>query len=286
MSAIEHKAVLETAAFIGRIGGVADLVAVDGNGLIDPAAVAVKVGASTAVVSVMAANNEIGTVQPVAEITAAVRTRDADVLVHTDAVQAFLTESLQVSELGVDMLSLSAHKIGGPQGVGLLWVRQGIELEPVLHGGAHELGRRSGTHNVAGIIGMAAAMEAAAADRSRLRSELLSARNRFEEVVTDKVAGVQVTAAEAPRLAQHSHMRFRGLEAETLLIRLDQRGIAAGAGAACQSGAIESSHVLAALGMTDEAARECVRFTFGWVTEAGDGELAARGVIETVDAMS
>jgi cysteine desulfurase len=285
-SAIEHKAVLDTADFVARLGGNVEVVGVDDAGLVDPERVAAAVSSDTAVVSVMLANNEVGTIQPLTEIAAAVRDRDRRVLVHTDAVQAFTSEPVWVPAAGADLIALAAHKFGGPKGVGLLYVRSGVELEPVIHGGGQELGRRSGTHNVAGIVAMVAAMQAAAADRVAFRDRVATARDRFEAVLFDKLPGVEVTAGSAPRLAQHSHVRFPGRRNETMLIRLDAAGIAAAAGSACQSGAVEPSHVLAAMGLEPQAAAECVRFTFGWPNVAADGERAALAVIEVAGAMT
>jgi cysteine desulfurase len=285
-TAVEHKAVLETADFVGRLGSRVETVAVGRDGVVDPDRVASAVSADTAIVSVMQANNEVGTLQPLAETAAAVHDRDGRVLVHTDAVQAFVSEQVTVAATGADLIALAAHKFGGPKGVGLLYVRNGVELEPVIHGGGQELGRRSGTHNVAGIVATAAAMQAAADDRAAFRERIGAARDRFEAVLLDKLPEVEVTAASARRLVQHSHVRFPGLLSETMLIRLDGAGIAAAAGSACQSGAIEPSHVLAAMGFDSGSAAECVRFTFGWSNVAADGEEAALAVIDTVGRMA
>ncbi|NND03431.1 MAG: aminotransferase class V-fold PLP-dependent enzyme, partial [Acidimicrobiia bacterium] len=160
---------------------------------------------------------------------------------------------------------------------GLLYVRSGLKLEPVLHGGGQELGRRSGTHNVAGIVGLVTAMELSAADRTDFRRRVGGARDRFEEVLTAELGDVILTVDE-PRLVQHSHLRIPGVASETLLIRLDQAGVAAAAGSACQSGAIETSHVLEAMGASEAVAAESVRFTFGWVNDVADGEEAAKRV--------
>lgn len=284
-TAIEHEAVLETAGFLKRLGCPVSIVGVDGRGRVDPAAMASAVDDRTAVVSVMAANNELGTIEPVRDIAAAVRDRNEDVLIHTDAVQAFVSEPITVASTGADLIALAAHKFGGPKGVGLLYVRNGIDLEPVIHGGGQELGRRSGTHNVAGIVGMVAAMEEAVAMRERFRTDVGAARDRFEEDLTRAIPDLEVNGDSDRRLVQHSHIRIPGVATETLLIRLDQAGIAAAAGSACQSGAIEISHVLEAIGMAPEAAGQCVRFSFGWGQTVADGEMAARavaGVVETL----
>jgi cysteine desulfurase len=203
------------------------------------------------------------------------------VLVHTDAVQAFVADDLDAGDLGVDLLSLAAHKFGGPEGVGVLYVRSGVVIEPVSHGGGQELGRRSGTHNVAGAVGTALAMELAAADRPRFRSEVAHARACFE----DRLASVAMrTVPVEDSITQHSHLRFPSIRNETLLIRLDQLGVAASVGSACQSGAATVSHVLTAMGMSAEDARHCLRFSFGWTTRPDDGAAAADMVLAVVKA--
>jgi cysteine desulfurase len=247
---------------------------------VEPAAVADAVDATTGVVSIMTANNETGVTQPIRKIADEVRTRGG-ALVHSDAVQSFISEEVAVAELGVDMLSLAAHKFGGPQGVGLLYVGRGIELEPAVHGGGQELGRRSGTHNVAGIVGMVAAMAAAVADRDDFRKRVGAIRDAFEVALVAAVPSVEFTL-RGDRLVQHSHFRVPGTPAETLLIRLDAAGVAAAAGSACHSGALEVSHVLTAMGLSAAAAAECVRFSFGWTNDAGDGAAAAAAVAASV----
>ncbi|HSR15080.1 MAG TPA: aminotransferase class V-fold PLP-dependent enzyme, partial [Gemmatimonadales bacterium] len=282
-TAVEHEAVLETARFLERLGCPVGIVGVDGTGRVDPAAVTEAVGTTTAVVSVMAANNETGVRQPVAEVAAALAGRP--VLVHSDAVQAFVAEEVTVGTLGADLVTLAAHKFGGPKGVGLLRVPRHTPLEPVLHGGGQELGFRSGTHNVAGIVGMAAAMQAAAGDRERFRREVAEERRTFEEALSARIEGLVVTGSGAERLVQHSHLRIPGVAADTLLIRLDGAGLAASAGSACHSGAVTASHVLAAMGVAPEDAASSVRFTFGWTTCPGDGNDAARIVLEALEGL-
>lgn len=285
-SAIEHEAVLETTGFLERLGRETRVVGTDATGIIHPAAVAEAVDAATAVVSIMSANNETGTRQPIEEIVKAVGDAgNGRVLVHTDAVQSFVSEVVTIPSLGVDMLSLSAHKFGGPQGVGILHVRRDVELEPVIHGGGQELGRRSGTHNVAGIVGMVAAMGAALADRDRFRSDVGAARDGFEDALALAVPDVVFTTPRADRLVQHSHFRIPGIDAETLLIRLDGSGVAAAAGSACHSGAVDVSHVLTAMGLGEAEARESVRLTFGWTTAPCDGVTAAARIAACVEAL-
>lgn len=270
--ATEHPAVLESGRFLARLGCPLTLVGVDRYGRVDPDEVAGAVADTTAVVSVMTANNETGTIQPVRKVVDAVRTRFPDVLIHTDAVQAFVSEEVSVDDLGVDLLTLAAHKLGGPKGVGLLYVRRGTRLEPLLHGGGQELGRRSGTHNVAGAVGMAEAMELTGADRARFRAEVVEARQRFER----RLVGRSIrTVPEEVSLVQHAHLRFPGRRNETLLVRLDRLGLAASTASACHSGAATVSHVLTAMGIPPSLARESLRFSFGWTTRPADGDRAA-----------
>jgi len=280
-TAVEHEAVLETSRFLERLGCPLTVVGVDADGLADPSVVVAAVTPETAVVSVMTANNETGARQPLSGIAAAVHAAGPAV-VHTDAVQAFVSEEVTAEALGADLITLASHKFGGPKGVGLLLAPREIPLEPVLHGGGQELGRRSGTHNVAGIVGMVAAMEAAAEDRGRFCIEVGEARRRFEETLEGAVEGFAVNGPLDTRLIQHSHIRIPGVSAETLLILLDGLGLAASAGSACSSGAIAVSPVLAAMGMAPAEASECVRFSFGWTTRPGDGDTAAAMVIEAL----
>lgn len=275
-TAVEHEAVLESVDFLERLGCRIHRAGVDRSGGLDVAGLASHVDRETAVVSVMAANNETGVVFPLQEIGVAVRSAAPNVLFHTDAVQAFITEEITVAATGTDMISVAGHKFGGPKGVGLLYVSREIVLEPVIHGGGQELGRRSGTHNVAAIVGMVAAMKATVAERAATRARINRIRDEFESELGALIPDIQVTGTGRQRLVQHSHFRIPGVEAETMLIRLDQEGLAAAAGSACNSGAVQVSHVLSAMGMTRQEAAECVRFTFGWSTEPDAGPRAAR----------
>ena len=281
-TAVEHEAVLQTGAFLRSLGCRVDLIGVDRAGRLDVGDVVDRVDSETAVVSVMLANNETGTIFPLRAVADAARAMSSNVVVHTDAVQAFVTEDVTVGATGADMITLAGHKFGGPKGVGLLLAPRRIELEPVIHGGGQELGRRSGTHNVAAIVGMVAAMEAVVHDRAATRLRIERIRNEFEQALAAEVPDLEINGDRERRLVQHSHIRIPGIAAETLLIRLDAIGIAAAAGSACHSGALDVSHVLHAMGMPAEEAAECVRFSFGWSTESGDGAEAAHGVASVV----
>ncbi|MCP4309065.1 MAG: cysteine desulfurase [bacterium] len=284
-TAVEHDAVLQSAAFVEMLGCRVARVGVDPDGAIDVAEIVACVDSDTAVVSVMTANNETGVVFPIKEVAAAVHEESPSALMHTDAVQAFITEPITVDTTGCDMISLAGHKFGGPQGVGLLYVPREIKLEPVVHGGGQELGRRSGTHNVASIVGMVAAMDKTASERDDLHNRIESVRDQFEATLRAAIPDLEITGESGERLVQHSHFRIPGVAAETLLIRLDQDGLAAAAGSACSSGAIEVSHVLDAMGMAEVAAAECVRISFGWSSESDDGLVAARQIATTVGSL-
>jgi cysteine desulfurase len=283
--ATEHEAVLETTDFLRRLGAPTRIVGVDRWGAVDSEALVDAVDSETAVVSVMCLNNETGVIHDLPRIVAALREHHPEVVIHSDAVQAFSSQDLDVEALGVDMLTLTGHKFGGPKGAGLLYVREGTALEPVLHGGGQELGRRSGTHNVAGAVGLAGAMEAAIADRPRFRSEVGSIRDDFEKRIVAGVPDLVVNTPERMRSPHHLNVRFPGVRNETLLMRLDRAGVAASAGSACQSGASEVSHVLEAMGLSAEKARESIRFSFGWDSTVDEAIEAADIVVGLVGGL-
>ncbi len=280
--ATEHEAILETVDVLRRFGDPTVIVAVDNNGFVDSDAIVGAIDPRTAVVSVMLVNNETGLIQDVAAIAKAVKQSDSDVYVHTDAVQGFASEEIDVNALNVDMMTITAHKFGGPKGTGLLYVREGTLLEPVLHGGGQELGRRSGTHDVAGVVGLARAMELAVADRERFRSQIGQIRDDFEKRLGAGIDDVVLNTPQVGRSSHHLNIRIPGVRNETLLMRLDQRGVAASAGSACQSGAAKVSHVLEAMGLTPDQARESVRFSFGWTSTMDDAIEAADIIVELV----
>jgi cysteine desulfurase len=262
------------------------LVGVDSEGRADPEAVARAVDGDTTLVSIMLINNETGAIQDLAAISAAVKRSNPDTLVHTDAVQAFASEPIDVGQLGVDLLTVSAHKFGGPKGSGFLYVREGTALEPVIHGGGQELGRRSGTHDVAAAVGLATAAALAFEDRSRFRADIASIRDRMEERLETALPGLVVNTPKKGRSSHHLNVRFPGVRNETLLMLLDRNGVCASAGSACQSGAATVSHVLEAIGLTPEEARESVRFSFGWTSEMAEVDAAGDIVVDLVGRLS
>ena len=280
VSAIEHPAVLESAVWLGRIGYDVTLLDVDGDGLVHPATLAAALRDDTTLVSVQHANNEVGTVQPVAELAAVAAARG--VPFHTDAVQSAGWLDVDVSRLGVQALSLSAHKLGGPKGVGLLWVRRGVRVEPLVHGGGQQDGRRSGTEDVAGAVGLAAALRSAvAADDA---AEVAGRRDRFVATILDGVPGARLTGHPTLRLPGHASFVLPGRSGESVLLDLERRGVVCSSGSACHAGSDEPSHVLTAMGYDRELAQTAVRFTFGRGTSEEQLDEAALALVDVVAA--
>jgi cysteine desulfurase len=259
-SAVEHHAVLDALRALGDDGYRPAVLPVDSDGRVDFDSFLKVLESGAAVVSVMYANNETGVVQPIAELAAAARRHG--VTFHTDAVQAPHWLPIDVPALGVDLLSLSAHKFGGPKGVGLLYVRRGTALEPVFRGGGQEFGRRPGTENLAAIAGMAAALESAASERAVVSARVWRLRDRLESGLRS-LADVRINGAGVDRLPNICNAGFAGLESAALLVALDLVGVAVSAGSACTSGSLEPSHVLAAMGLEPRWRRGAIRFSLG-----------------------
>ncbi len=284
VSLIEHEAVLQAAEAMEKRGVAVTHIACDGNGVVQPEAVAAAMRPETKLVSVMLANNETGAVQPLKAIADAVH--DGGALLHTDAVQACGKIPIDVTDLGCDLLSLSAHKMYAMQGVGALWVRKGVEIAPMLYGGAHERRKRAGTENVPGIVGLGKAAEMAKAWMADGGSARLAAlRDRFEQTLSDSAGPVIVNCAGTTRVSNTSSLRFQGVDAETLVISLDMMGLAISGGSACQSGAVEASHVLRAMGLTDAEARSSVRFSLTRMTTEAEVDEAAGIVTAAVERL-
>jgi cysteine desulfurase len=263
-TAIEHHAVLHALDALRDDGFEVTLVGVDSEGRVDAQTFAAALRPDTVLASVMYVNNEIGTVQQIAQLASAAH--DAGVLFHTDAVQSAAYLPLDVRMLGVDLLSLAAHKFYGPKGAGVLYVREGTPIVPIIHGGSQEFSRRAGTENVAGILGMTVALELALDERSEAAGRIGALRDHFEAMVHARIPDVRVNGEQALRSPHISSLSFLGVSSEQLLIRLDVDGIAVSAGSACASGAIEPSHVIAALGLPDEWMRGVIRFSLGRAT--------------------
>jgi cysteine desulfurase len=267
-SAIEHHAVLHACEKLQSDGVDVTFLPVGSDGIVDPKDVRHALRPETALISVMHANNELGTIQPIEEIGAIAR--EADIYFHTDAVQTAGKVPIDVNSLGVDLLSMSAHKIYGPKGNGALFVKSGTRLEPILFGGHHERDRRPGTENVAGIVGMgrASAIAARSVIDSAPRMALL--RDRLENSLLSAIPQCRVNGRRDMRTTNTSDMTFSFAEAESLVIALDLRGVACSTGAACSSGAVEPSHVLKAIGLSPEHGRSSVRFSLGRETSAAE----------------
>jgi cysteine desulfurase len=260
-SAIEHEAVLNTFKALARRGCQTMLLPVDATGIVSPDALRSALTDTTALVSVMHANNEIGTIQPIAELAAIAHERRA--IVHTDAVQSVGKISVDVRTLGVDLLSLSAHKFNGPKGAGALWIKRGTRVSAILTGGKHERNRRAGTENVPAIVGMGVAAGLAAAKLQNDAVRLAALRDRLEREVLARVPGTAVNGAPEPRVANTTNISFEGVEAESLLIALDLEGIAVSTGSACSSGTLEPSHVLKAMGLPSHRTQNSIRISLG-----------------------
>ena len=269
-SAIEHYAVLHA---VEAEGG--HTVGVDAAGRVDLDRLADGIDAGTALVSVMLANNEVGTIEDLDAVATVLRERAPDAVLHTDAVQAVAWLDVAARAAPAQLVSIAAHKFGGPQGTGALVVREGVRLSPLLRGGGQERERRSGTHNVAGIVGMAAALTAAVADRDAAVDAVRRRRDRLVAGVGDALGGVVESAAGVERLPNIAHLRLAGVDSEALLVLLDDEGVCASAGSSCASGAMEPSHVLAAMGVARADARTALRLSLGRTTTDED---VARGI--------
>ena len=261
--AFEHHAVLDTAEWLHKQGMDVTFLTVPESGVLEASEVAAAVRSDTLMVSVMTVNNEIGTVQPIAEITAAVKAANPNTLVHTDAVQALGNMQVAVSEWGVDLAAFAAHKLGGPKGVGALYVRSAVPVEAIIHGGGQERGVRSGTLNVAGIAGFGVAAEIAARELTDKVKRVAALRGRMWDGIKSSLDRVHLNGDPERRIPGTLNVAFEGTEAETLLLLLDQAGIACSAGSACQSGAIDPSHVLKAMGVRRDRAIGSLRFSLG-----------------------
>jgi cysteine desulfurase len=270
VSAFEHHAVLDTARWLAGFGAAVTEIKVPASGVIDPADVAAAVKSSTMLVSVMAVNNEIGTIQPMAAIVQAVRGVNPNAIVHTDAVQALGNIPVDLHAWGVDLASFAAHKLGGPKGVGALYVRAGVPVEALIHGGGQERGLRSGTLNVAGIAGFGVAAEVAAAEVEAKTKRLAILRDRLLTGIVALCPEAVVNGELDRRVVGNLNISFPGTEGETLILLLDEAGIACSSGSACASGALDPSHVLSAIGVPKKRAIGSLRFSLGRASSGED----------------
>lgn len=260
-SAIEHHAVLYTCQYLEKMGFEVTYLPVDKYGMVDPKQVEMAIRPDTILVSIMFANNEIGTIQPIKEIGSI--TKEKGVYFHTDAVQAVGHVNIDVNDMNIDLLSLSAHKFYGPKGIGALYIRKGTKLSPLLHGGAQERNRRAGTENIPGIIGLGKAIELACDHMETSDKKLTRLRDRLIDGIMARIDNVILNGHPTSRLPGNVNMSFEFIEGESLLLSLDIKGIAASSGSACTSGSLDPSHVLLGIGLTHEIAHGSLRMTLG-----------------------
>ena len=287
VSVIEHASVLQPARALAEQGWGLDVIAVDDEGRISAGALSAAVTASTRLVSIMTANNEIGVVQEIAKLSETARR--AGVVMHTDAVQAAGKLPVDFPASGAHLMSLSAHKIYGPKGVGALIVENGVELWPLLHGGGHERGLRGGTENVAGIVGFGMAAELAREEGAARAAHSLELRRHFEGRLQQELPEVSIVAEQAERLSNTVMVLVPGIEGEALLMHLDQAGIAVSSGSACSAGSAAPSHVLGALNLVGEMGRSAIRISFGQDNSVADVDAvldALSGLLKQLRSMS
>lgn len=284
ISAIEHPAVEESADYLRRVHGfTVDVVPVDRHGLVTPEAFAAALRTETALASIMYANNEVGTVQPVRELAALAAGRG--VPFHSDAVQAAGWLPIGVKDLGVDALSISGHKLGAPKGSGVLYAKGRLRMEPLVHGGGQERGRRSGTENVAGAVALATALSLAAAEQQVLAARVTELRDAFIRAVLEAVPGAVLTGHPELRLPSVASFCFPGTSGESVLLELERRGVVCSSGSACAAGSDAPSPVLLALGLEAEVAQTAVRFSFTSTVTASELEQAAAAVRDAVGSV-
>lgn len=279
-SSIEHHAVLSTLKYLEKRGYQVSFLPVDEHGWLDPGEVEEAITSQTVLISVMHANNEVGTIEPISEIGEIAQ--KAGIYLHTDAVQTIGKIKVNVDDLKVDLLSLSAHKFYGPKGVGALYVRKGTRIYPLLHGGYQERRRRAGTENVAGIVGLGKAAEIAPKEmvqQSRRESNL---RDRLEKMIRENINHCQLNGHPTQRLPNTLNISFEFIEGESLILNLDLKGIAASTGSACTSGSLEPSHVLMAMGVAPEIAQGSIRFSLGRDNRKEDIDYTVENLVEIV----
>lgn len=277
-SRIEHHAVLRTCEDLEKEGFRVTCLPVDANGQINPDDVRRHIDRETILISIMAANNETGVIQPISEV-GALAGREG-IIFHTDAVQAVGKIPVNVDDLCVDLLSLSGHKFYGPKGVGALYVRKGIPIAPILTGGHHEFNLRAGTENIPGIVGLAEAISIATRDLNISSQRIADLRQLFESTILKKIDGVQINGVHAPRVPNTSNMSFQFIEGESTLLHLDLKGICASSGSACSTESPEPSHVLLAMGVPARAAQGAIRFSLGKENTSDEMDYVIEALIE------
>ena len=284
-SQIEHEAILGSAEWIADYGVNVDYVPPTKEGVIDIEIFKSKLTSNTDLVSFMFANNETGILQPIQELASATKKVSEEILFHSDVVQAVASEKIDFHKLGVDSAAISGHKIGGPKGIGIMFLSSSFKLPSLLHGGKQELERRAGTVNVTGAVAFAAALKEQQVNLDVDRKRMLEEKNEFEKILNERL-DIFVVGNNVERLAHISNIQFKGVNSETLMIALDIEGIGVSRGSACASGAQKPSHVLEAMKVDFEDINSHIRFSFGWNTNIGDGKFAAEKVISVVKGLS
>ena len=286
-SKIEHHAILHTCDYLEKRGYEITYIDVDENGIVDLKQLEEAIRPDTILISIMFANNEIGTIEPIAEIGKIAKKHG--VLFHTDAVQAFTQVPIDVEEMNIDMLSVSGHKINGPKGIGFLYIRKGVKIRSFVHGGAQERSRRAGTENVPGIIGLAKATEIAVGNMKERTAKEIEVRNHIIERVMNEIPYTRLNGDRERRLPNNINFSFQFIEGESMLIMLDSFGICASSGSACTSGALDPSHVLLAIGLPHEIAHGSLRLTISEDTTMEDADFVVdklKGIVERLRSMS
>ena len=284
-SQIEHEAILGSAEWIAGYGVNVDYIPPTRDGVINIESFKSKLTSNTDLVSFMFANNETGILQPIQELASATKNVSEEILFHSDVVQAVASEKIDFHKLGIDSAAISGHKIGGPKGIGIMFLSSSFKLPSLLHGGKQELERRAGTVNVTGAVAFAAALKEQQLNLDVDRKRMLKEKNDFEKILNEKL-DIFVVGNNVDRLAHISNIQFKGVNSETLMIALDIEGIGVSRGSACASGAQKPSHVLEAMKVDFEDINSHIRFSFGWNTNIGDGKFAAEKVISVVKGLS
>ncbi len=280
---IEHHAVLHTCEYLEKHGFEVTYLDVDENGMVDLKQLEAAIRPDTILISVMFANNEIGTVEPIEKIGAIAN--EHGVLFHTDAVQAYTKENIDVEAMHIDMLSASGHKIGGPKGVGFLYIRKGVKIRSLIHGGSQERRRRAGTENVTGIIGLAKAAELAILDQKEITEKEKKIRDHLIARIEKEIPYARLNGDREKRLANNVNFSFRFIEGESMLIMLDGKGICASSGSACTSGSLDPSHVLLAIGLAHEIAHGSLRLTISDKTTQEEADFVVDSLKEIVEKL-
>jgi cysteine desulfurase len=282
-SKIEHHAVLEPCHFLGKNGYDITYLPVDKYGMVDPEDLSRTITDKTILVSIMHANNEIGTIQPIAEISKICKSKN--VYLHTDAVQSFGSLDTNVNTLGVDLLSLSAHKFYGPKGIGVLYIRMGTRINSLIHGGAQEWNKRASTHNVPGIVGLGTAVHLAEKEKNERVQHSTSLRDKLIKSIINTIEDVKLNGHPEKRLPNNCHFIVKYVEGESMLLRLNALGIAVATGSACSSGSLEPSHVLLAIGISPEDTHGSLRMTLGRLTTEQDIDYVTEHLSHIVDKL-